>query len=76
VVEQLKTLDLGYGLNAATGEFVNMLDTGIIDPVAVTRSALQNAASVAGLFLITESVIADKAAPEKFSAAFGGDMDS
>ncbi|HSN44435.1 MAG TPA: TCP-1/cpn60 chaperonin family protein, partial [Propionibacteriaceae bacterium] len=59
------------GLDAATGEYVNMLDAGIIDPAKVTRSALQNAASIAALFLTTEAVIADK--PEKASPMGGGD---
>ena len=56
----------GEGLNAATGEYVNMLKAGINDPVQVTRSALQNAASIAGLFLTTEAVVAEK--PEPASA--------
>jgi hypothetical protein len=63
VVEKVKTLPAGEGLNAATGEYVNMFKAGIIDPAKVTRSALQNAASIAGLFLTTEAVIAEK--PEK-----------
>jgi chaperonin GroEL len=74
VAEKVKTLDTGWGLNAATGEYVDLLKAGIIDPAKVTRSALQNAASIAGLFLTTEAVIADK--PEKAApaAAAGGDM--
>ena len=56
-------LPAGQGLNAATGEYVDMFAAGIIDPAKVTRSALQNAASIAGLFLTTEAVVADK--PEK-----------
>ena len=63
----------GEGLNAATGEYVDMVRTGIIDPAKVTRSALQNAASIAALFLTTEAVIADK--PEPVKAPAGGDMD-
>ena len=55
--------DPGYGLNAATGEYVDLIDARIIDPAKVTRSALQNAASIAALFLTTEAVVADK--PEK-----------
>ncbi|WP_372775445.1 TCP-1/cpn60 chaperonin family protein [Paenibacillus sp. 79R4] len=55
----------GVGYNAATGEWVNMCDAGIVDPAKVTRSALQYAASVAGLFLTTEAVVADKPEPEK-----------
>ncbi len=63
VVEKVRHLEPGFGLNAATGEYVDMVKAGIIDPAKVTRSALQNAASIAGLFLTTEVVIADK--PEK-----------
>jgi len=77
VVEKVRTLETGYGLNAATGEYVDMVAAGIIDPAKVTRSALQNAASIAALFLTTEAVVADK--PEKERAAAGapggGDMD-
>ncbi|MGP3983504.1 chaperonin GroEL [Streptomyces sp. KR80] len=72
VVEKVRNLDTGRGLNAATGEYVDMVAEGIIDPAKVTRSALQNAASIAGLFLTTEAVIADK--PEKASAPAGGGM--
>ncbi|WP_164683935.1 chaperonin GroEL [Streptococcus hyointestinalis] len=64
VIERLKNSELGTGFNAANGEWVNMVDAGIIDPVKVTRSALQNAASVASLILTTEAVVADKPAPE------------
>ncbi len=70
VAEKVANLPKGQGLNAATGEYVDMLKSGINDPVKVTRSALQNAASIAGLFLTTEAVIADK--PEKAAPA-GGD---
>ncbi|MER8015713.1 chaperonin GroEL [Streptomyces griseoluteus] len=78
VVEKVRNLPVGNGLNAATGEYVDMIAEGIIDPAKVTRSALQNAASIAALFLTTEAVIADK--PEKAAAAApggmpGGDMD-
>ena len=76
VVEKVRHLEPGFGLNAATGEYVDMIKAGIIDPAKVTRSALQNAASIAALFLTTEAVIADK--PEPKSAApmpGGGDMD-
>ena len=59
VVEKVKGLDIGHGLNAATGEYGNMLSIGVIDPVKVSRSALQNAASVAGLVLVTEATVAD-----------------
>ena len=72
VVEKVRNLDTGFGLNAATGEYVDMIKAGILDPAKVTRSALQNAASIAALFLTTEAVIADK--PEKAAAAApGGD---
>jgi len=71
VAEKVSHLDAGLGLNAATGEYVNMVDAGIIDPAKVTRSALQNAASIAALFLTTEAVIADK--PEKAPAMPAGD---
>ncbi len=70
VVEKVRSLAPGHGLNAATGEYVDMLAAGIIDPTKVTRSALQNAASIAALFLTTEVVVADK--PEKASAPAGG----
>ncbi|TCC58637.1 chaperonin GroEL [Kribbella pittospori] len=73
VVEKVRNLPTGHGLNAATGEYVDLIATGIIDPAKVTRSALQNAASIAALFLTTEAVIADK--PEKVSAAPGGAPD-
>jgi chaperonin GroEL len=78
VVEKVRNLTPGHGLNAATGEYVDLVAEGIIDPAKVTRSALQNAASIAALFLTTEAVIADK--PEKTPAAApggmpGGDMD-
>ncbi|MGI5273178.1 chaperonin GroEL [Nonomuraea sp. CA-218870] len=78
VVERVRNLTPGEGLNAASGEYVNMFEAGIIDPAKVTRSALQNAASIAALFLTTEAVIAEK--PEKAAAApagmpGGGDMD-
>ena len=72
VVEKVANLPAGQGLNAATGEYVDMLASGIIDPAKVTRSALQNAASIAALFLTTEAVIADK--PETAPAMpAGGD---
>ncbi|GCB48206.1 chaperonin GroEL [Streptomyces sp. NL15-2K] len=70
VVEKVRNLPVGEGLNAATGEYVDMLAAGIPDPAKVTRSALQNAASIAALFLTTEAVIADK--PEKNAAPAGG----
>jgi chaperonin GroEL len=80
VVEKVRNLTPGHGLNAATGEYVDLIAEGIIDPAKVTRSALQNAASIAALFLTTEAVIADK--PEKAAAGadaaaagMGGGMD-
>ena len=76
VVDRVRNLPVGQGLNAATGEYVDMLAAGINDPVKVTRSALLNAASIAGLFLTTEAVVADK--PEKNPAPAGdptGGMD-
>ncbi|MGW8374317.1 chaperonin GroEL [Streptomyces sp. ODS28] len=69
IVEKVRNLTPGHGLNAASGEYVDLVKEGIIDPAKVTRSALQNAASIAALFLTTEAVIADK--PEK--AAAGAD---
>jgi chaperonin GroEL len=77
VVEKVRTLKLGRGLNAASGDYVNMFDAGIIDPAKVTRSALQNASSIAALFLTTEAVIAEKPEKEKAPAGMpdGGGMD-
>jgi chaperonin GroEL len=76
VVEKVKTLPPGEGLDAATGEYTDMLTAGIIDPAKVTRSALQNASSIAALFLTTEAVVADKPEKEKAPAApGGGEMD-
>jgi chaperonin GroEL len=77
VVEKVRHLDAGFGLNAATGEYVDMIKAGIIDPAKVTRSALQNAASIAALFITTEAVITDKPEPKGANAApqGGGDMD-
>ena len=78
VAEKVSTLKAGHGLNAQTGEYVDMFKEGIVEPAKVTRSALQNAASIAALFLTTEAVVADK--PEKTPAGApggmpGGDMD-
>ena len=70
VAEKVSTLEPGHGLNAQTGEYVDMFKAGIVEPAKVTRSALQNAASIAALFLTTEVVVADK--PEKASAPAGG----
>ena len=77
VVERLKNETVGVGFNAATGEWVNMIDAGIVDPTKVTRSALQNAASVAAMFLTTEAVVADipeKEAPTPDMGGMGGMM--
>ena len=78
VVEKVRNLEAGFGLDAATGEYVDMIKAGIIDPAKVTRSALQNAASIAALFLTTEAVITDKPEPKSAAPAGGpggGDMD-
>jgi chaperonin GroEL len=72
IVERLKKEEVGIGFNAATGEWVNMIEAGIVDPTKVTRSALQNAASVAAMFLTTEAVVADK--PEENKGAGMPDM--
>ena len=74
VVDKVRNLQPGHGLNAATGEYEDLMAAGINDPVKVTRSALQNAASIAGLFLTTEAVVADK--PEKNSGAGAEGMDA
>jgi chaperonin GroEL len=70
VADKVCNLPAGHGLNAATNEYEDLLAAGIHAPVKVTRSALQNAASIAGLFLTTEAVVADK--PEKNAPAMGG----
>jgi chaperonin GroEL len=77
VVEKVKTLEVGVGLDATSGEYVDMVKAGIVEPAKVTRSALQNAASIAALFLTTEAVVADKPEKEKAPAmpGGGGDMD-
>jgi chaperonin GroEL len=72
VSEKVASLPAGTGLNASTGEYVDMFEAGIVEPAKVTRSALQNAASIAALFLTTEAVVADK--PEKAAAPAGGGM--
>ena len=69
VADKVKNLEPGFGLNAATGEYTDLFKDGVIDPTKVTRSALQNASSIAGLFLTTEAVIAEK--PEKAAAPAG-----
>ncbi|AEH54781.1 chaperonin GroEL [Heyndrickxia coagulans] len=73
IVERLKKEEVGIGYNAANGEWVNMIEAGIVDPTKVTRSALQNAASVAAMLLTTEAVVADK--PEPPAPAGGGAPD-
>jgi len=72
VVEKVKGLKEGMGLNALTAEYVDMLEAGIIDPAKVTRSALQNAASIAALLLTTEALIADKPEEERMPGMPGG----
>ena len=75
IVEQLKNDDkVGFGYNALTGEFQDMIDAGIVDPTKVTRSALQNASSVAATILTTESLVADIKEPAPAAPAAGGDM--
>ena len=74
VIDRLKNAELGTGFNAATGEWVNMIDQGIIDPVKVSRSALQNAASVASLILTTEAVVANKPEPAAPAPAMDPNM--
>ncbi|MBX6723894.1 MAG: chaperonin GroEL, partial [Dactylosporangium sp.] len=77
VVEKVRSLKPGHGLDASTGEYVDLMKAGIIDPAKVTRSALQNAASIAALFLTTEAVVAERPEKEKAPATpgGGGDMD-
>jgi chaperonin GroEL len=74
VAEKVRNLPAGHGLNAQTGEYEDLLGAGVADPVKVTRSALQNAASIAGLFLTTEAVVADKPEKEKAAAPGAGGM--
>ena len=74
VVERAKNEEVGIGFNAATGEWVNMVEDGVVDPTKVTRSALQNAASVAAMFLTTEAVVADIPEPDKGGGAGMPDM--
>jgi chaperonin GroEL len=78
IVEKVRALPEGHGLNAATGEYGDMIKFGVVDPAKVTRSALQNAASIGALFLTTEAVVAEKPEKEKVPAGGGmpgGDMD-
>jgi chaperonin GroEL len=69
VVDKVRSLPLGHGLNAATGEYVDLLAAGVVDPVKVTRSAVQNAASIAAMLLTTETLVADKPEPEEGAPA-------
>ena len=74
VIEKVRSLSGAEGLNAATGDYEDLVELGVIDAAKVTRSALQNAASIAALFLTTEAIVADK--PEESEPAMpGGDMD-
>ena len=77
IVEEVKRRKGNEGYNVATGEYEDLVKAGVVDPKKVTRTALQNAASIAGLFLTTEVVIADKPETEKAPAGMpgGGDMD-
>ncbi len=74
VIDKVRSLPDGQGLNAATNEYEDLLAAGVTDPVKVTRSALQNAASIAGLFLTTEAVVANKPEPQAAAPAAGADM--
>jgi chaperonin GroEL len=79
ISERIKEMDFNVGYNAANGEFVDMFEAGIVDPAKVTRSALQNAASIAGMVLTTECIIVDKPEPKDAAPAgaggMGGDFD-
>src|SRR3989304_4394148 len=75
VAERVRALEGPFGLNAATGEYEDLMAAGVIDPAKVTRSALQNAASIAALFLTTEAVIADKPEESLGGGMPGGGMD-
>jgi len=78
IAERIKEKDFNVGYNAATGEFVDMFEAGVVDPAKVTRSALQNAASIAGMVLTTECIVVDKPEPKEGAAAgagMGGDFD-
>jgi chaperonin GroEL len=75
VVEKVRQLPKGHGLNAATGEYEDLMKAGIIDPAKVTRSALQNASSIAALFLTTEAIIVEKPQKEGAPAMPGGHGD-
>ncbi len=75
IAERVKEKDFNVGFNAATNEFVDMFEAGIVDPAKVTRSALQNAASIAGMVLTTECIVVDKPEKDKGAAPAGGDFD-
>ncbi len=75
IAERVKEKDFNVGFNAATNEFVDMFEAGIVDPAKVTRSGLQNAASIAGMVLTTECIVVDKPEKDKAPAAPGGDFD-
>ena len=72
MVAKVAELEIGYGLNAATGEYVDLVAAGVIDPVKVTRSALQNAASIAAMLLTTETLVVEKPAEDEADAAGHG----
>jgi chaperonin GroEL len=72
VAEKVNELPTGHGLDAETGQYVNMIEAGIVEPAKVTRSALQNAASIAALFLTTEVLVADKPQNSDTGSAGGG----
>ena len=74
MAEKVSTLDAGWGLNAVTGEYVDLIAAGIIDPAKVTRSALQNAASIAAIVLTAESAVVEKPEDEEPAPAGGGHM--
>ena len=74
VINKVRSLPESEGFNAATNTYENLLAAGVTDPVKVTRSALQNAASIAGLFLTTEAVVANKPEPKAAAPAAGADM--
>src|SRR5699024_4725162 len=75
VVEKVRHLETNHGLNAATGGYEDLLAAGVNDPVKVTRSALQNAASIAGLFLTTEAIVAERPEPPASAMDGGGEPD-
>jgi chaperonin GroEL len=75
VAERVKEKEFNVGYNAATNEFIDLIEAGIVDPAKVTRSALQNAASIAGMVLTTECIVVDKPEKDKAGAASGGDFD-